>query len=476
MHAFLNGNLRSGSAQVLVLVVVSVLIFMPPILTGYNEARQADDAYLELDYLRATELYEHAAGLLPWRPDLWNMAGITSFRTKNYQDAIRLLTTAKRHEALTDVSWDVLGISHFQLGNIDKAAEAWKSGLIRFPNYSKYYSHLIHVYRERGDIPAERDALEMWSASEGENDAAAHYRLGVILTVDNPNRALGEFLLATSLSPEYDPVVETMRTTINLASLEADESRRLIIIGRGLGLIDEWQFAEEAFRQAIDADGNNAEAWAWLGEAAQQLGQNGRKELDRALKLGRTNPVVRSLRGLRWARQGKYSQALAEYLLAAEYDPENPVWQYQIGEMYAQLGDLPPALARYQRATEIAPEDATTWRLLASFCAQNGVQVKEVGLPAAQMAVELTGEDPLVLDTLGWILTILERNDEARDVLEHALSLDPNLAQAYLHLAIVCIQTEDWQTALEHLRTVRELDGDGPFGQQAQILLSRFFP
>jgi len=476
MRAFRNGNFQNIAARILVLLTVLGLIFAPPILTGYNEARQADAAYLELDDVRATELYEHAAGLLPWRPELWNLAGITRFRTTNYQEAIRLLATARKHESLTDVGWDVLGISHFQLGNLDEAAEAWKTGLTRYPNYAKYYSHLIYVYREKADIASERDALEKWTSSGGENDAAGHYRLGILLAVDNPNEAMSEFSLAASLNPEYDPVLETMRTTFNLASLEEDESLRLVIMGRGLGLIGEWQFAEEAFHQAVDVDGENAEAWAWLGETRQHLGQSGRVELDRALEYGRTNPVVRSLRGVRWARLGKYSQALAEYLLAAEYDPENPVWQYQIGEMYAQMGDLPPALARYQRATEIAPEDATTWRLLASFCAQNGVQVEEIGLPAAQMAVELSGEDPLVLDTLGWTLALLGRNNEARDVLEHALSLDPNLAQAHLHLAMVSIQMEEWQTALEHLQTARKLDVDGPIGGQAQILLNRYFP
>ncbi len=476
MRARLHENLRRGLVRTLVLLTIVGLIFTPPILTGYKEARQADAAYRELDDLRATELYEHAATLLPWRPDLWNLAGITRFRTQQYQEAIHLLKAAQEGEALTDVGWDVLGISYFQLGNLDKAAEAWNAGLTRYPSYSKFYSHLIYVHRERGDIQAEKAALEKWTTSGGEEDAAGHYRLGVLLAVDDPNKALGEFLLAASLDTNYDPVLETMRTAFNLASLEEDESNGLVIIGRSLGLIGEWQFAEGAFHQAVDENGKNAEAWAWLGEARQHLGQSGRKELNKALALGRTNPFVRSLRGVYWARQGKYSQAMAEYLLAAEYDPENPNWQYQIGEMYAQLGDLPPALAHYQRATEIAPEDATTWRLLASFSTQNGVQVEEIGLPAAQMALELSGEDPLVLDTLGWTLALLERNNEARDALEHALSLDPNLAQAHLHLAIVSIQMEDWETALEHLQAAYNLDMDGPVGSQAKILLNRFFP
>ena len=232
----------------------------------------------------------------------------------------------------------------------------------------------------------------------------------------------------------------------------------------------------DAFRQAVAADGKNAEAWAWLGEAEQQMGQDGRAELDKALSLDSTNPIVHSMRGVYWMRQERGDQALAEYLLAAEYDPENPAWRVSIGEAYTLRGDLQAALASYLRATEMAPTDVTVWRALASFSAQYNMQLEQVGLPAAQTAVELNGEDPLSLDTLGWTLALLERYDEARDTLEHALSLDPGLPQAHLHLGIVALQIDDWQAAKDHFQQARDLDLDGSVGEQAQMLLNQYFP
>ena len=92
------------------------------------------------------------------------------------------------------------------------------------------------------------------------------------------------------------------------------------------------------------------------------------------------------------------------------------------------------------------------------------------------MAVELTGEDPLALDTLGWTLVLLERYDEAQDVLLHALSVDPELAVAHLHLGILSMQTEEWGIAREHLRQAHDLDPDGLVGEQAQSLLNQYFP
>jgi tetratricopeptide (TPR) repeat protein len=462
--------------RMLILLAVIGLIFTPPVLTGYANLRQAQAANQALDDVQATAAFERAAILLPWRPDLWDQAGITRFRIKDYTESLRLLELARQHDALSDVGWDVLGISHFELGDTDAASKAWESGLAAYPSYAKYYSHLIYIYREQKNLPAERDALERWVVSEGATDASAHYRLGQLLAISNAERAQEEFLLAASLDPEYDPAVETMRTTLTLASLEADESRRLVVIGRGLGLVDEWELATQAFRQAVEADGENAEAWAWLGEAEQQLGRDGGAELKKALSLGYRNPIVHSLRGLYWMRQGQPGNALSEYKLAAVYDPRNPAWQISIGDAHALNGDLQAALRSYFRATEIAPTDATVWRLLAAFSAQYNLQVEDVGLPAAQMAVELTGEDPLALDVVGWNLALLERYDEAQDALEHALSLDPELAQGHLHLGIVMMQTEDWDAAHAHLKQTRDLDAGGPVGNQAQMLLNQYFP
>ncbi len=380
-------------------------------------------------------------------------------------------------DTLSGSGWDILGISYLkQTDDLDKTLSIWKTGSELHPSYSLLYSHLALAYYELGDLSAEQGALERWVASGGDQDAHAHYRLGQLLSVSDPEHALKEFQLASSLDPLYDSVVETMRTTLNLALLETSKSRQLVIIGRGLGLVHEWTLAERAFRQAVAADGENAEAWAWLGEAEQQLGQDGRAELDKALSLDYKNPIVRSLRGLYWMRQGQITWALNEYKLAAIYDPDNPTWQISIGEAYARQGDLQAALGAYMRATQIAPTDAKVWRSLAAFSAQYNMQVEAVGLPAARKAVDLNEEDPQALDMLGWTLALLERYDQARDALEHALSLDPELAQGHLHLGIVAMQTDDWESARDHLQQAHNLDPDGPVGEQAQLLLNQYFP
>ena len=469
--------MRSLLYRALILLTVIGLVFTPPVLTGYSEQKKAETALKVNDISLAAHAYERAARLLPWSTGLWEQAGQLEFKLGAFDKAISLLEKARQMDTLSGSGWDILGISYLKkTDDLDKTLSIWKTGSELYPSYSLLYSHLALAYYEQGNLPAEQEALERWVAAGGDQDAHAHYRLGQLLSVSDPEHALQEFLLASSLDPQYDSVVETMRTTLNLALLETSKSRRLVIIGRGLGLVNEWTLAERAFRQAVAADGKNAEAWAWLGEAEQQLGQDGRAELDQAVSLDYKNPIVRSLRGLYWMRQGQPVQALAEYKLAAIYDPDNPAWQISIGDAYAQQGDLQAALGSYLRATQIAPTDAKVWRSLAAFSAQYNMQVEDVGLPAARKAVDLNGEDPQALDMLGWSLALLERYDQAQVAFEQALHLDPGLASAHLHLGIVAMQTDDWESARDHLRQARDLDADSPVGKQAQLLLNQYFP
>jgi tetratricopeptide (TPR) repeat protein len=265
-------------------------------------------------------------------------------------------------------------------------------------------------------------------------------------------------------------------TTINLSALQPNEATRLVTLGRGLGLVNEWDLASRAFDEAIRADEGNAEAWAWLGEAKQQKGQDGRAELDRALELNPQSVVVRGLRGLYWKRQGNYQQALSEYFLAVGTEPENPAWRVSIAETYAQMGDLSSALAAYQRATELAPKESIYWRLLAIFCAANKVQVEEVGLPAAQKAVEFAPDDASALVVLGWSYLSSGRLSLAEQTLLEAIGIAPDDASAHLHLGMTYLAQANRDAAHLELTRARDLDPRGETGQFAAQLLDQYFP
>jgi tetratricopeptide (TPR) repeat protein len=444
------------------------------LFTGLRDLQSARDAQAQARYSEAAGFYESAARKLVWRADLWEQAGLAAYQGGDKEGAIRLLESARDKGALSALGWDALGLAYWTRADHASALALWQAGSQVNPSYPSLYDHLAIAYHEKADYASEQEMLTKRLALA--DDASAHYRLGLLLTLADTDLAGREFTAASSLDPEFDPAALTLHTALNLAALEPDPARRLVVIGRGLGLVEEWGLAAEAFERAVAADARNAQAWAWLGEARQHTGGAGSVELDRALALDPRDTVVRALRGLYWKRLGRYTDALAEYLQAAQVEPQNPAWRVSAGEAYVQTGDLVSALAAYQKATELAPQDAAYWRLLATFCADNSLQVLEIGLPAAQRAASLAPNDPLALDALGWSYMKAGYLYNAEQNLLLAIQAEPGLALAHLHLAMTYLKKGDNASAFNELSLARQLDSNGPTGELASQLLKEYFP
>ena len=283
-------------------------------------------------------------------------------------------------------------------------------------------------------------------------------------------------MASAKLDEAYDPAAQTMRSALNLSSLETDEASRLVVVGRGLGLVQEWLLAREAFARAVRAEAGNAEAWAWLGEANQHLGQDGGEELERAVALNPFSANVRALSGLYWKRKDEPQKALAQFQWAAAIEPQNPAFLAALGDAYVFAGDLPSALAAYLRATELAPTDISYWRMLALFSAQYSFQVEQVGIPAAQQVLALAPDEASSFDLLGWTYLAANVPGLAEENLLAALRLDPDYAPAHLHLGQAYLQMNRMEDARDHLLQAQALDPEGAEGQAAGKLLALYFP
>jgi tetratricopeptide (TPR) repeat protein len=453
------------------LIGIVTLGFALLMLWGIAGLRQAEREFQQADYPAAAESYARVARVLFWRGDLWEKAGIAAALGEDHVAAIAYLEKAP---SLSAEGWFRLGASHYQLQDAAAAITAVEQGL-QTHDSPALYSLLALLRRGQKDWQAEQDALTNQVRLD-DGDAYAHYRLGLLLTLSSPDDALPVLTRASSLNPEVDSAVQTIRAALALSSTQADDSQKFLTIGRAFGLVQEWELAIAAFSQAVEFDPQNAEAWAWLGEANQQTGQEGSAELDHALSLSETNPTVHALRALQWTRQGNYEQALAEYLLAAKYDSQNPAWQAGIGDVYVKLGNLVAALAAYQRAVELAPGDAAYLVRLAIFCAENGVYVEEAGLPAAQQAVMLAPNDPLALDALGMSYFATRRYASAEQALTQAIELAPDYFPAHIHLALNYLAQGNRAAAFNSLTFVRDADESGLYRETVIHLLEQYFP
>jgi tetratricopeptide (TPR) repeat protein len=458
--------------RTLILLAVIGLIAAPVLLSVNADIRRADYTLAAGRPLEAAADLEHAAHLLFWRTDLMERAGRAAFTGGDLLESVRLLEQANH---LSVDGWSDLGAAYYQLGQFKESARALQRGLDIHGANASLYRGLALARNAQGDFEGEAAAMQQYIALD-DTEAAARYRLGLLLSVFDSDNALPELMASAKLDEAYDQAVQSMRSALNLASLESDEASRLVVIGRGLGLVREWALAREAFQRAVRADEKNAEAWAWLGEANQHLGQDGSGELRRAEALDPFSANVRALSGLYWKRMNDPQKALVQFQWAAAIEPKNPAFLAALGDAYAFAGDLPPALAAYQRATELAPADATYWRTLALFSGQYSFQVEQVGIPAAQQVLELRPDEATSFDLLGWTYLAANVTGLAEENLLAALRLNPDYAPAHLHLGMMYLQMNKLEAARTHLLRAQALDAEGAEGQAATQLLVLYFP
>jgi tetratricopeptide (TPR) repeat protein len=461
----------------LIVILLLVLILAPRPAAGYFYLTQAELRSVgHVKLLDIAPYYALAAGRIPWRPDLYERAGLAYFNGRAYGTAIPFFQLALQYHALSSDGRMAWGNAVYLHGNVTGAIAIWEDALKQENPDPYLHSYLGDGYEKIGNYGGAIQEFKAFLQVHPDSDRD-HYQLGLLYAATTPEKALPELMRAVQLNPTMDASVESLRSALNTASLSDDSAYQLLVSGRALGALGNWDLAAEAFRNAIAVRTDYADAWAWLGEAKQQQGQDGSVEIKRAIALNPNSALVESLFGLYLERQKQPKQALAAIQKAAALEPGNPGWQMALGEAYEQTGDLVSALQYYQKATELSPQDATFWRALAEFSLRNNLDLAGTGLPAARRLVELSNNDWQSDDIAGQMLLEMDDPVGAEVLLKKAIELDPTQAAPFLHLGFLYLQTGDRTAAFSYLNQAKSgFDPDGSIGWQASRLLEKYFP
>jgi tetratricopeptide (TPR) repeat protein len=469
-------GLRTFLRNALILIILVVLILAPRPVAGYFDLAQAQLRSVgHSKILERAPFLALAAERIPWRPDLYEQAGNDYFNGHDYKTAIQLYSLALRHHTLSSNGWMAWGNALDMQGDTTGAVAIWEKALAQKNPDPFVHSYLGEAYEKIGNYTGAMQEFKAFLQIHPDSDWE-HYQLGLLYAATTPDQALPELMRAAQLNPKLGPSVESLRSALNTATVSDERAYQLLVAGRALGALGNWDLAAEAFHNAIGVRADYAEAWAWLGEAKQQQGQDGSIEIKKALSLNPDSAMVESLYGLYLQRQKQPKLALAAMQKAAALEPGNPGWQMALGEAYEQTGDLISALKYYQSATEMSPNEATFWRALAEFSLRNNLDLAGTGLPAARRLVELVNNDWQSDDIAGQILLETDNLVGAEALLKKAITLDPTQAAPYLHLGLLYMQTGDRTAALSYLNQAKAFDPDGPIGWQANRLLERYFP
>ncbi len=413
------------------------------------------------------------AAQLPWRGDLWEQAARAALEGGDREMAIAYFASAP---ALSRSGQLALGETYAQNGQLEEAIRIWQP-LAEDPALAvQLLPRLADAYLEMGDYEAAVGALQALAARRPQPDS--DYKLGLLLAASNPGAAPPYLLRAAetdpALAPSANALVDAIQRTLGYDS----PAYTLVEVGRALASQNHWDLAGRAFYQAASLRPDYAEAWAYLGEAYQQLQPPdeaaARKALQEARRINPESPAVNIFLATYWLRQGDSARA-QPYLEAATLTAkDDPALQAVIGEMWAQQGDLETAVGFYQRNVALRPYDAAAYQALAEFCIRYNYSLNEIGLAAARQAVMLAPHSPGALDTLGQILYRLGDRLNAARFFRRAIERDAAYPPALLHLGIIYLEQGDSGQALTHLRRASELAPGTPTAEHARRLLEDY--
>ena len=434
------------------------------------------------DLLAASKALAGVAEYFPWRYELNLTAGRFAMQAGDPKQAIQYL---ERPGAISHLSYDdmiLLGDAYNQSGDPFMAEAIWKR-VTELDDSSQAHEHLAKLYLQRKDYPLAITELQNM-LSKNPSDIPRYYQIGYLNAVTDPSKSLPFLIQAAEIDPNNGTRAQTMHDKIRTASLFDEPSYTFLIAGRQLADWDEWELAAEAFHNATVLQPDYADAWAFLGEARQQLSlletnpvsDAGYAELYHALQIDPKSTLANTFMGLYWERQGDYLQANNYIERAITASPNDPFLHSELGNILAKMGDLPAAQSAYEAAIQLTPQDPLFYRLLAEYALQYQIQTRELALPAARQAISLDPGNASSLDVMAQVMLMLEDYHSAERFAQSALQVDPGFTAAYLHLGMAYAYLQEPDLARQWLNQAKIANPDSWIATQAKRMLEYYFP
>lgn len=156
-------------------------------------------------------------------------------------------------------------------------------------------------------------------------------------------------------------------------------------------------------------------------------------EFNMAIDIDPNAAVAYLYRGVAYAGQDRLNEAVADYSRAIDLDPDDPVAYLYRGSIFAQQGDREAAVADFTSVIERDPDNALAYYLRGNIRAgdlnQPGPQGIEGEVDAAMAdyaeVIRINPEFAEVYNNRGWLLARLGRYAEGLSDIERSLDLYP---------------------------------------------------
>ena len=230
--------------------------------------------------------------------------------------------------------------------------------------------------------------------------------------------------------------------------------------------------AERAFRQAISANPQDADAFYNLGTLylRRNAPEDAKQNLEQALKLRPNYPEAWNNLGMLAAQQGNNEEAIHNFERSLELRPSYFTALLNLGNVYRRQGNLTDAERLLKRAEDSEPANAEAkYSLGMLYARKSDIAVAEQYLRAA---LKLRPDYPDALNNLAVLLIQQQRYEEAEVNLNACIQAAPGFDQAYLNLARVYVVLNEKAKARN---TLEELLQKQPQHKMAQQMLQLLY-
>ncbi|HEX2174241.1 MAG TPA: tetratricopeptide repeat protein [Dehalococcoidia bacterium] len=302
-------------------------------------------------------------------------------------------------------------------------------------------------------------------------DSPTRFQLALVAALSDRDQARQHLSTLDAGAPEFvRQRANAFATALDQADRAADSAEADLVLGQAYLDANEIGLAETALDRALRANPALDAARSRLAYALTQTGDATRaRELAEATVASTPDdPMAWEALGLAQRSAGDLAGAKETFEAAQQRFPSDPLFAAELGNTLVGLGDGLGAEPWYNRAVELAPTEPAFLVLKAKFYLDRAWQVDR-GLQAAWRAEELRPADAEIKDLVGWGHYLKHDRQTAVDKLTEAIRIEPTLAIAHYHLAIVLESAGELALARVEYQSARDLARDKTLREAAEL-------
>ena len=362
---------------------------------------------------------------------------ISSDRIQEAEQQLNSILKARPEDAL---ALNLLGTVRAKQGRLDEAEALFTRALRADREFAGAHMNLAYLYLLKG--APEKTVAELWEVHRlVPGDADTSYKLAHLLLALGRLDECVAFVAEARRSNQATP---PLLTVLGDAYLKKGDAGK----------------AEESYRAALDAQGDNADALLGLALVSRSKGdaQSASLYLSRARELAADSPELLYRFALAALRSEQFEDARSALDRAARLKPDEPAYLVALGAAWLKKPDLFEAERLFRRALQLRPDDPQAQMYLGYTL------LKQKKYPEARAWLEKSAQKderaPETFYYLGLIAQEQNEDERAIELFAKAVGLTPSLANAHIALGSTYLKLKNYPLARQELEAGVKLNPD----------------